>query len=206
MNKTAAIQVRMSDVRALHPDTLRTLAGPEARTLGRDLTPAWSFLAADCTSAYRGSLRELLRFFVLLPDVALIDFDIPTADPGTSVTWKLEGASPQATVEVRHLLHVIWLGEPKPFKPLDSIDLAGVRIGNQVVAFYTEPRMARSAVSFDLDGAGKMKILIAGLAPGEWEVWFAGMLEIPDGEVLPEAGTLAFEGNPGSYFIRRLGS
>ena len=196
----------MSDVRAVSPDTLRALAGPEARTLGRDVTPAYSFLAADCTAAYRTSLRELLRFFVLLPNIALIDFDIPTAGPDTTVTWNLEGARPETAIEIRHLLHVIWLGEPKPFKPLDSIDLRGVRVGNQVIAFYTEPRMARSAVSFDVDGTGKLKILIAGLAPGEWEVWFAGMLEIPDGEVRPEAGTLTFEGNPGSYFIRRLGS
>ena len=44
---------------------------------------------------------------------------------------------------------------------------------------------------------------MAGLAPGYWEVWWNGYLEDLEGLVKPEAGTLWFEGDPGSYFIRR---
>ena len=135
------------------------------------------------------------------------------------MNWKLEGATPGSASRILPrqgkaasatgdalLLNVVWTGEARPLAQIDSMDLAGVRIGNQVVAFNIETRMARSAVSFDVDGPAALKFLVTGLAPGEWEIWFAGMLEIPDAEVKPEAGVLYFEGRPGGYFLRRLGS
>ena len=216
MPKTATISLRHADVRALRMqssgvETLRVLAGPGARPLGHDLTADYAFLAADCSAAYAGALQEAVRCFVLLPGIALIDFDIVTAgDAGTAVTWTLEGNARPQDVTAFHrrpddgLLHVIWLGARGKAVPIDSIDLAGVRIGDRVVAFHTESRMERSAVSFDVDGSGKLKILVAGMAPGDWEVWFGGMLEIPESEVRPQSGVLTFDGNPGSYFLRHL--
>src|SRR5262249_35793059 len=91
----------------------------------------------------------------------------------------------------------------QPVAKIDSDDLAGVRLGEQVVAFHTETRMAQSAVSFDVEGRGELKFLITGLAPRPWGIWRAGMLGNGDSVVAPEAGVLRFVGKPGSYFLRR---
>jgi hypothetical protein len=224
-NKSARISLSMPAVRALRMgvsglETLRPLAG-DARPLGNDLTAGYAFLACDATAAYKGTLRELVRSFVWLPGPgALLDCDIAVSgDSPAAVTWKLEGpARPESVARVLPrrspppaasetlFLNVIWTAEPREWKAIDSIELAGVRIADRVVAFYTETRMARSMVSFDVDGPEKLQILVTGLAPGEWEIWYAGMLDTPDAEVKPEAGALYFEGRPGGYFLRRLGS
>ena len=225
-NKSAVLSLEMSSVRALRMgssgvETLRSLAGTGSRALGHDLTPEYAFLACDCSSGYAGVLRALVRSFVWLPGPgALVDCDIAvTGDAPVSVNWKLEGMPRPATV-ARILprpgklattgdilfLNAIWTGEPRPIAPIDSTDLAGLRIADRVVAFYVESHTARSAVSFDVDGAGALKFLVTGLAPGDWEIWSGGMLDIPEAEVRPETGALRFEGRPGSYFLRRLGS
>ncbi len=225
-NKSAVLSLEMSSVRTLRMgstgvETLRELAGPGSRALGHDLTPEYAFLACDCSGGYAGVLRELVRSFVWLPGSgALVECDIAvTGEAPVLVNWKLDGMpgpktvarilprpGKQATNGDILFLNVIWTGEPRPISPIDSMDLAGVRIGDRVVAFYTESHMARSAVSFDVDGAGALKFLVTGLAPGEWEIWSGGMLDTPDAEVRPETGALRFESRPGSYFLRRLGS
>jgi hypothetical protein len=227
MRDIAALELRASGL-----ETLRVLAGPGARALGHDLTPDCAFLAVDAHAASGDALRELVRSFVFLPKLgALVSFDIAISlDPPAAVAWTIEGATDaarlatilprgarvtraasgltvsQAKAAAESLfLNVIHTADPRPVETIDSIDLAGVRLAGCVIAFHQETRMQRSAVSFDVGGPSALKFLITGLAPGEWEVWRAGMLEIPDGEVRPESGALYFEGAPGSYFLRRLG-
>ena len=207
--KPAVITVRMQDVRALRLrgsglETLRALAGPRARPLGHDAGADYAFLAVDAAAAYPG-VRELVRSFVFLPRAAaLVAFDT-AAGP---LQWVLEGAGKDdhaaaVAVEESSSLHVIQMGAPQPLGKMESDDLAGVRLAGRVVAFHTETRMAQSAVSFEVAGPAALKFLITGLAPGPWEIWRAGMLEIDDSLVAPESGVLRFEGKPGSYFLRR---
>ena len=66
--------------------------------------------------------------------------------------------------------------------------------------------MARSIVSFDLEAPGRLGFLVTGLASGSWEIWWNGWLEDPQGSVEPSSGALYFEGEAGSYFLKRLGA
>jgi hypothetical protein len=199
---TSVIELRTADVRALHLggtglETLRALPGAQARALGHDRGADFAFLAV----ASAGVVRE----FVYLPvEKALIEFDV--VDSATGAKWKLQGGgSAQSLLDTQtQLLHLIQLGEQQKAGKIDSDDLAGLRLRSWGILFYTEPRMARSAVSFDVEGPSRMKFLIAGLAPGAWEIWRAGMRELEDGAVAPESGLLCFQGKPGSYFLRSV--
>ena len=59
------------------------------------------------------------------------------------------------------------------------------------------------AVFFDSNGGDKLKTLVAGLAPGVWEVWRNGWLDEPRVVVTREANALYYEGKPGGYFLKR---
>src|SRR6478672_3503636 len=82
---SVVISLRMADVEALHLaatglETLRSLAGPQARPMGHDRTEDYAFLAVTAKAATRS--------WVFLPKLrALIEFDIAPAP----ATWKLEG-------------------------------------------------------------------------------------------------------------------
>jgi hypothetical protein len=91
-------------------------------------------------------------------------------------------------------------------RALSSLDLTGVVVGNNVVLFHTESRLASSAVSFDTgqSGAGRMRFIVTGLAPGMWEIWRDGWVVDIGIPVRAGEAVLAFEERPGSYFVRRL--
>jgi hypothetical protein len=214
---SAVIELRMADVQALRLgtsglETLRSLAGPKARPLGQDRTAEYALLALAAADAYPG-MREVTREFVFLPrERALVEYDIAiAADPPEPVTWRLVGTGnaesllpqrkPSSETE---FLHLIQMGERQTPGKIESDDLAGLRLAQWAILFYTEPRMALSAVSFEVDGPARMNFLIAGLAPGAWEIWRAGMREQEDGAVRPGSGVLSFEGKPGSYFLRAV--
>jgi hypothetical protein len=203
---SVVISLRMSDVQALRLaatglDTLRSLAGPQARPLGHDRTAEYAFLAVKTKD-------EAIRSWVFLPKLhALVEFDIAIPqDPPVPVTWRLQGSGNVLPLLAKDglFLNLIQMGERQTPGKIDSEELAGLRLGNLVILFYTETQMARSAVSFDLTGPAAMKFLIVGLAPGTWEIWRAGMRELDDGEVAAESGVLYFPGKPGSYFLRHV--
>jgi heparinase II-like protein len=199
----------------------RLLNGREGVTLGYDAgpdakEPRYVFYAADVTASYQGEVKVARRFFVILPGVALLDFDV-VVSPGTTqaVRWALEGAD--ARVAHKAILHPggdagedrlflnALLAAPAEVAPIASLDLAGARIAQKAVLFYREAGMARSSVYFDLESKGQVSVLVAGLEPGYWEVWWNGYLEETGGEVKPQAGTLCFSGEAGSFFLRRRG-
>src|SRR5947208_2647966 len=101
-SKPVTITLRMQDVRGLRLratgiETLRALAGPDARPLGHDRGPDYAFLAVDATREYAGALRELTRSFVFLPALgALVTFD--TAVSTNPLKWVLEGADNRENV------------------------------------------------------------------------------------------------------------
>jgi len=99
--------------------------------------------------------------------------------------------------------HSIKLNPPVPYKPVSSIDLAGVRFEHYVILFHTETTMARSTF-FGVEAGGTLKYLVVGLVPGTWEIWRNGFLEDPEGVVNKESGILYFEGPPGNYYLKRL--
>ena len=92
----------------------------------------------------------------------------------------------------------------EPAERIASPDLEGVRAGQWVVLFHSERGLARSALFFDVKGEGRLKFVVAGLAPGTWEVWWNGYLVDHQGGVEKGEGVLYFEGRPGGYFLRRL--
>jgi hypothetical protein len=227
------LKLRMADVAALRLgrtglETLRPLVGAGPRALGHDRTPDYAFLAVDATGSYRGTLRQVVRSFVFLPNEAtLVNCDIAESEPPVPVDWMLEGAeagrltiiqprrakaaargrdlvveSRESTSDKLFLTLIHTAARPETGE-IDSSDLAGVRLGERVILFVAETRMA-TAVSFDVAGPAALKFLIAGMAPGAWEIWRGGFLEITDVTVEKESGALSFEGKPGSYFLRHL--
>ncbi|MFB3827265.1 MAG: hypothetical protein ACE15B_10875 [Bryobacteraceae bacterium] len=154
--------------------TLRALFTPEAKALGYSVRKGEY---AFLTVA-EGEVRRSLVLLDMQPR-ALVAFDL-----GAKGKLEVLGA--------------------KADEPLESLDLAGVRIANRAVLFRTEATMARDAVSYVVEGGGKLKHLITGLAPGDWSIWWNGWLEDPGVFVEPSAGCLYFEGNAGSYFLRRV--
>ncbi len=189
------IELRMADVeslrlRATGMETLRALPGPGAKPLGQDRTSEFAFLAVKAGP-------DVIREFVFLPhQKALVEYDIGP------VSWKLlGGGSAQSPAPD---LHLIQMGERRTVGKIVSEELAGFRLGQWAILFYTEAQMAQTAVSFDFEGPASMKFLIAGLAPGAWEIWRAGMRALEDGVVAPASGVLSFEGKPGSYFLRNV--
>lgn len=85
---------------------------------------------------------------------------------------------------------------------IEDIDFSGAVIGEWTVLFHNEKQALRSAASFEVAAAGKLKFLIGGLAPGGWEIWRNGWLEDSMNGVDARSGVLYFEGEGGTYFIR----
>jgi len=198
------------------------LNGQAGKNLGYDLgpdpkAPQYAFYATDVTASYSGAARIVRRFVVVLPGMALLSFDFVTA-PGqvSEVRWSVEGADSRVTQKAivfagtdsggddRLFLNLL-LAAPAEVERVVSLDLAGARIGRNVVLFHRSTGMATSSVFFDLENKDKLSFLVAGLQPGYWEVWWNGYLEETGGLVKPQAGTLWFPGEAGSYFLRLRG-
>ena len=157
--------------------------------------PDYAFVALDTA--------EARRFFLVLPNVGLVCCDLAAA----GARWSLEGRDPALTPrtllrEDGVLLNSVLLSAAAP-AAFSNEDVVGLQAGRRVAVFHRERQMQNSALHFDAKGTAKVSCLVAGLAPGYWEVWWNGYLEDLEGLVRPEAGTLWFDGDPGSYFIRR---
>ena len=93
-------------------------------------------------------------------------------------------------------------GFPSPER-IKDLDFAGARLGAYVALFHRAANPARSSVSFHVDAPGKLKYLVTGLAPGDWDIWFQGYRENTL-TVNPREACLYFEGDPGGYFLRHV--
>lgn len=103
------------------------------------------------------------------------------------------------------LLHVAQAGAVLPVELIWTIDLAGVRVGDRIIAFHAGLRMAHQPVFFDVDEGAHLKFLLTGLAPGSWDIWWKGWLEQSGLWVAPHTGTLYFEGPAGGYYFSSRG-
>jgi hypothetical protein len=141
----------------------------------------------------------------------LITFDVVSGAP--NATWALTGESGSWLLEKipfsngtsdRVLINIVRQSGTPKVSDLSNLDLAGVQIGEFAVLTYADARAGRSAVFFDAQPAPNLKILIAGLAPGGWEIWRNGWLDEPKNLVTPEARALYHEGKPGGFFLRHV--
>jgi hypothetical protein len=192
---------------------LRSLLGGQPATiLGYDTgpdsrSPAYAFLAADVSAAYAPAIKTVRRFILLLRDIGLLSLDLASGP----LSWRLEGTAAPKLVHRSvvpkgagdRIFFNLLTYPTATVEPLDSMDLLGAQAGHVVVFFHTEVGMANSSVFFDVAGKGKLRILLAGLAPGFWEIWRDGFLEDSLGKVQPDRGTLFYEGEAGSYFLRQ---
>jgi hypothetical protein len=187
----------------------RGLLGADAarsRALGRMERPAFGYAAFEVTAG-------LERAFALIR-TTLVCFDLVAVDD--EARWTLAGRDPDlrltlltadvSTSDHTLFLHALRLGEyPKTCRVDSGVDLAGLRIGADVLLFHNEPRMNRSALSFAVeDGPPELRAFVAGVAPGAWQLWRDGWLEATL-HVQPREGGLSFETRPGRFFLRRLG-
>jgi hypothetical protein len=160
---------------------LRSLLGAEragGRALGHYFgpdagAPEFAFLAVDAAPATRSVV-------VLRTPAAAISFTAPG-----------QGKPEPPRVS----------GSAKP-TPVESMDLAGIRVADWAILFNIEPRSTRSAVWFETSGGDKLRFLLTGLAPGQWDIWCDGWLVDHGAIVRPTAGALYFTGAPGMYFVR----
>jgi hypothetical protein len=197
------------------------VAGASAHVLAHDFgpdpaRPEYAFLGCDMTPK-GGPPRLLRRFVVVLRERAVVSFDmVALADKRDTAAWKLTGSAPNLAHrsllprpgqgdedgDERLFLNIL-AANPQDVQAIRTLDLAGVRIGQDVVLFHADSSMARTSVFFDVAPAGRYRILVAGLAPGGWDVWWNGYLETTGGVVRPTAGTLRFSGDAGGYYLRR---
>ncbi|HBY61853.1 MAG TPA: hypothetical protein DEH78_18695 [Solibacterales bacterium] len=179
--------------------SLRAVLGPAAgRVLAHD--PDAGYLAADCSAHY--GLKTALRSLLALPGLVLF-FDLLAAD---EVSWSVDRFASRPLWRSRETneLRLLHAAGDRDAEALTGFDLAGVRSGVDCALFHTESQLAASALSFDCAGEGRLRFLLAGLAPGSWDVWRNGWLEHGQVRVPAPACTLRFEGRPGGYFLRKL--
>lgn len=111
-------------------------------------------------------------------------------------------ASPRDRPEAL-FLNVTEFGAAQPIEPIRTLNLAGVRLGDRVTLFHAGLHMTPGPVFFDTEGGERLRCLVTGLAPGSWDVWWNGWLEMPGLWVAPQEGVLYFEGPSGGYYLRR---
>lgn len=188
-------EILRAGVRPLGP---AAVGAPSARVLARHSAPGISFLWIEPAPGLR-------RSFVLV-EGALAVFD---AAPEGELSWDLEGPAPltcrtlaepgrdrRGTASLLHLLSV----QDVPFTAVRDLELSGLRLADRVILFHQEFTAARSALSFFLNASERLSYAIAGLSPGNWDVWWNGWLE--QAQVAAPA-ILLFDGPGGSYFLRR---
>lgn len=186
---------------------LRSMIG-EGRPLGYHTGEDFAFLALDATDSFKPHAQDAKRALLVLDTKTIVSFDLITA-PSAPSRWARSGAGysrifESSSLDTRTYISVTEATPVENIGAIGNIDMSGVRVRDWAVLFYTEPRMLRSAVSFEADGRGPLRFFVAGLAPGSWDVWRDGWLEESTG-VKPQEGSLRFNGRPGSYFLRRFG-
>ncbi|MBI4874326.1 MAG: heparinase II/III family protein [Acidobacteria bacterium] len=120
--------------------------------------------------------------------------------------WRVE-LSPRQAAETDHFLNVLQVtdgsGQALPVERLEAGGCAGARVSDRVVWFRRDGHRSDRPFSFELGGAGSLRVLATDLAEGVWQVWRDGRIVLPAVSVAADAGTLYFEGPAGKYQLRR---
>jgi len=94
-------------------------------------------------------------------------------------------------------------GAAPPVERLSAAGLTGVRVAGRVVWFQKESERIDHALSFTVAGDGTLHYLVTDLAEGTWQIWRDGKIVTPAVTVTQTAGTLWFDGPPGTWELRR---
>ncbi len=186
--------------------------GAQASALGHLERPGLGYAAFDVTVTSAGA-KSVQRTAAFVENTLAL-FDLVVAEgphrwtlAGSDADLRIESLTPDSSLKAREtvFLHTVRNGQPAGVCAVDGgVDLAGLRLGGTVVLFHNEPRMNRSALAFAVeDGPPELQVVIAGVAPGDWQLWRNGWLE----ESLyarPREGGLCFATRPGRFFLRRL--
>lgn len=194
LNLTTAAKVLRAEKWQALENLKQLAAGP---VIGYSFGPEYAFAAID-----NDGVR---RLFLVLRGLGLICCDVADG----ALRWSTAGADPSlmvrtVLVEEGAQVHAVLTVEAA-LAPISNLEVVGVRAGKRLAAFHRQPTLQNSALHFEIEGKGKEKVacFVAGLAPGLWEIWWNGYLEEIEGLVRPETGTLYFDIEPGSVFIRR---
>jgi len=130
--------------------------------------------------------------------------DPPDLETGA---WRIELSpkQPSATDLFLNVLQVMDPGRSTPLatEKIESPGVVGVRVSDRVVLFNSGGGRTAEPVSFTVRGNGNLRFVIADRAEGTWQVSRDGRIVEPAVKVTADAGTLYFEGPPGSYNLHR---
>ena len=208
---TAGLHVDADAVRAL-----RDHADPCSRAALRNLLPEGAKLLASYSSADAGFLAgqfsaggsvKSQRSIIHVKAAAttlILDWVIPGVNYGPW-QWTHDAVDGLESVVLRS---DPWL---LAFRPKDAaaprlipeVDLIGIALPDWYVWFHRDVVSAQSAISFLLPPGAETNFLLAGMAPGAWDVWLDGWVQETPMRVSPEQGAAYWRGKPGSYFFRR---
>ncbi|MDP6777046.1 MAG: heparinase, partial [Candidatus Latescibacteria bacterium] len=121
--------------------------------------------------------------------------------------WRMQ-LSPKAPSDLDCFLSVTQVmdrdsGSPHPVRLVEDEAVVGVQFADRAVLFSRSGQRLDEPISLELSGEGALKILVADLAEGTWQVWRDGEIVAPAVEVTADAGILYLEGPGGSYALRR---
>jgi hypothetical protein len=177
----------------------RTLLGAGARLLASNGGQGFNFAAADLT---KGD-TTVRRSAVLVRDTgeaAAFLFDVASAP----FSWRFPDADVSELQAPRPGIDTTCaLACTEPAAHLKGVDVSGGVWRNWVVLFHTGLHAAQSSLSFDSDAGSRY--LVTGLGPGSWDIWRNGWLDEMGVAVPPPAGSLRFDSEPGSFFLRKFG-
>jgi hypothetical protein len=122
--------------------------------------------------------------------------------------WRAE-VSPKTSSGLDYFLNVMLITDtgateilPKPLM-MESGQILGVQLAGRAVLFNKTAKAATKPIAWQTTGAGTIKHLVAGLTPGNWQLWRDGRIVQPVISVSSDAGTASFQGPAGSYEMRR---
>ena len=177
----------------------RDLLGEGVRLLARKAGEGVSFAAADLSVAEATVRRSAVLLRSERENAAAFLFDAASVP----FSWHFSEPDVHVILPPRPREETLALACTDAADTLRGIDLVGACWRDWVVLFHAGLTVAHSSVSFDA-GRGR-KYLVTGLGPGSWDVWRDGWLDEMGLPVRPAEAALRFDGEPGSFFIRKFG-
>ena len=121
--------------------------------------------------------------------------------------WRVE-VSPAIPAETDLFLNVMQFtnrqkGRTHPVERVEGEEVVGFRVADRAVVFSQDGEQMDREVSFHIGGEGAIRLLVADLVPGTWQVWRDGEIVAPAVYVTSEGGVLFAEAEAGELCLRR---
>jgi heparin/heparan-sulfate lyase len=120
--------------------------------------------------------------------------------------WRVQLSPKQSAAEdlFLNVLQPTNDGKPLPVRlRTQPAPVVTAEIADRLVLFNRQGVRLTKPFTFQVQGQGKVKLLLTDLTEGNWQVWRDGHIYKPAIEVSAEAGTLYVEGPAGTYELRR---